>query len=55
MRLRKVSKDDKKEKKEKNTVQTHDTRAQRSVSTGQKAFGKPPQPVKKGKEDCSIY
>ena len=34
-------------------IQTHDTRT-RSVSTGQKGFGKP-QTVKKGDKDCEIY
>lgn len=35
-------------------VQTHDTRATRSVSTGQKGFGKH-QAIKKGKDDCQVY
>lgn len=54
LRQRKLPKEEKKEKKEKNLIQTHDTRAQRSVSTGQKGFNKP-QAIKKGDKDCEIY
>jgi hypothetical protein len=54
LRMRKIPKDEKKEKKDKTIVQTHDTRAQRSNSTGQKAFNKA-QAVRKGDKDCLIY
>ena len=54
LRLRKIPKEEKKEKKEKTIVQTHDTRTQRSSSTGQKAFNKA-QAVRKGDKDCLIY
>ena len=54
LRLRKLPKEEKKGKKENNMIETHDTRVQRSVSTGQKAFNKA-QPIKKGEKDCQIY
>ena len=54
LRARKLPKEEKKEKKKQTNIITHDTRTQRSVSTGQKGFNKP-HPIKKGDKDCEIY